>query len=285
MRMTSVHLEVDDDDDKEKDKWKEVSFLMFLQGTLFTLLPYVYIEPKIRKRHKVLVRECMFSLMKAAVYLYVVNTSWIWLMRCLGGGVHQMLVSYTHQVAYSTVFFIHSATVALFHYQMQKGLLPLLTNDTLNVQVTFQDPFLASSAEDFWGHRWGLITRNVLALTVCAPAVKKTESPVVSAMAAFLISGAMHAYTVEVVFGVRAPHAVLFFVLHGVAVSLEKYWTLSGGRRPIRIISTLLWLLFGVLTLPLYFGTLARASPQWLQAYLPDLGLLSLLKIPEFQCY
>eukprot|EP01134_Creolimax_fragrantissima_P005695 CFRG5695T1 len=230
MRMTSVHVEMEEDEEKEKQF--NVSAVVFIQQTLLMLIPYVYNRPNVRRRRKPLVRDSLSSVMKAMVYLYIVNVSWLWLMQCLGGGVHQMISSYLHQVVYTTVYCIHWASVALFHYSAQKGLLPLLTNDRINVKVIFVDPLWASSPSDFWGNRWSLITQNTLATAVYEPVTRRTKSPILGVMASFLLSGVMHAYIVELVFGRRAIHAFTFFILHGIAVSIEKWWLSKGMRKP-----------------------------------------------------
>ncbi|KAF5728871.1 acyl-CoA--sterol O-acyltransferase 1-like [Tripterygium wilfordii] len=87
----------------------------------------------------------------------------------------------------------------------------------------FNEPYLATSIQDFWGRRWNLMVTSTLHATVYDPVRKVSTrvfgsklAPLPAVVATFLVSGLMH----ELIFfyiGRKPPNWELtcFFVLHG----------------------------------------------------------------------
>ncbi|CAA2960022.1 acyl- --sterol O-acyltransferase 1-like [Olea europaea subsp. europaea] len=93
----------------------------------------------------------------------------------------------------------------------------------------FDEPYLATSLQDFWGRRWNLMVSNILRPTVYDPVLSISRQVIARKWAAlppvlatFLVSGLMH----ELVFyniGRLKPtgEVMCFFLLHGVSLAME----------------------------------------------------------------
>ncbi|GMI63786.1 hypothetical protein like AT5G55380 [Hibiscus trionum] len=98
-----------------------------------------------------------------------------------------------------------------------------------DLEPQFNEPYLATSLQDFWGRRWNLMVTSILRPTIYYP-IRRISARVLGPMwvsspavvASFLVSGLMHEllyyYTARV-----APtwEVTWFFMLHGVAVAVE----------------------------------------------------------------
>lgn len=99
----------------------------------------------------------------------------------------------------------------------------------VELEPQFNDPYLATSLQDFWGRRWNLMVSNILHPTVYRPVrsisarfMTTKLAPIPAVLATFLVSGLMH----ELIFyniGRLTPtgEMICFFLLHGASVSLE----------------------------------------------------------------
>jgi D-alanyl-lipoteichoic acid acyltransferase DltB (MBOAT superfamily) len=99
----------------------------------------------------------------------------------------------------------------------------------IELEPQFDEPYLASSLQDFWGKRWNLMVTSVLHPAVFNPVrslfsrfMTKKWTLLPAAIASFLVSGIMH----ELIFyhiGRRKPtwEVTCFFLLHGVCLTIE----------------------------------------------------------------
>lgn len=97
------------------------------------------------------------------------------------------------------------------------------------LEPQFNDPYFATSLQDFWGRRWNLMVSNVMRPTVYHPVcsvfsrwIGKKWAPMPGVIASFFVSGMMH----ELVFyymGREKPtwELTCFFLLHGVCMVVE----------------------------------------------------------------
>lgn len=119
------------------------------------------------------------------------------------------------------------------------------------IEPQFNEPYLSTSLQDFWGRRWNLMVTRILRPTVYDPVRRVSTSLVgatcaspVAMFATFLVSGLMH----ELIYYylARAPptwEVTLFFVLHGVCTAVEvaaKKVLIRRGWRVHRVVSGLL---------------------------------------------
>ncbi|KAG6743551.1 hypothetical protein POTOM_052250 [Populus tomentosa] len=132
----------------------------------------------------------------------------------------------------------------------------------VELEPQFDEPYLSSSLQDFWGKRWNLMVTNILHPTVYSPirstfsrwfAKKWASLPAV--MGTFLVSGLMH----ELIFhhiGRQMPkwEVTCFFLLHGFCLAIE-----IGIKREIK--GT--WGLPGVVAAPLVVGFVV-VTAMWL---------------------
>lgn len=97
------------------------------------------------------------------------------------------------------------------------------------LEPQFSEPYLATSLQDFWGHRWNLMVTSILRPTVYHP-VRRISSRLLRPMwvsspaifAVFVVSGLMHELFYYYLTRVAPTWEVTcFFILHGVAVAVE----------------------------------------------------------------
>uniref|UniRef100_M1B0V4 Acyltransferase n=1 Tax=Solanum tuberosum TaxID=4113 RepID=M1B0V4_SOLTU len=132
-------------------------------------------------------------------------------------------------------FLIHgvalSVEIAIKKMFNGKFLVPRIISGVSRVELEppFDEPYLASSLQDFWGKRWNLMVTNILRPTVYDPVrsivadrISRKWAPLPAVLATFFVSGLMH----ELIFnynGRLMPNGeyILFFLIHGVALSVE----------------------------------------------------------------
>ncbi|XP_075081975.1 acyl-CoA--sterol O-acyltransferase 1-like [Nicotiana tabacum] len=158
----------------------------------------------------------------------------------------------------------------------------------VELEPPFDEPYLASSLQDFWGKRWNLMVTNILRPTVYDPVrsiamdwIPRKWAPLPAVLATFFVSGLMH----EVIFyyiGRLKPsgEVMVFFLLHGLALALEIVIkkVLNGRIWIPRIISGPLALAFIIFTsFWLFFPPFLRGETE-LKACTESLAFLEFLK-------
>jgi len=130
----------------------------------------------------------------------------------------------------------------------------------IDVDETFDAPYLARSPRDFWAHRWNLYIHE-FARRHCFRQWGGQRRPLQVTLATFAASGLMHEYFVFACVGGVPRHfgwMMTYFVLHGVAVVAEVVARrLRWPKLPRRTAITLhyAWM---VLTAPLFAEPLAE---------------------------
>ncbi|KAM7270055.1 hypothetical protein ACFE04_029269 [Oxalis oulophora] len=123
----------------------------------------------------------------------------------------------------------------------------------LDLEPQFDEPYLSTSLQDFWGRRWNLMVTSILRPTVYDPVLNFSSrligrkwAPLPAVLGTFIVSALMH----ELIFyhfgRVRPTWEIsLFFLLHGVCLTAEialkkalkgRSWQLP---RPIAIVLTI----------------------------------------------
>ncbi|KAM7251573.1 hypothetical protein ACFE04_023456 [Oxalis oulophora] len=148
-------------------------------------------------------------------------------------------------------FLPESVVLALYCIHMYLEIEIILTLSAIPVRAIFgfelepqfNEPYLTTSLQDFWGRRWNLMVPSILRPTVYFP-VKNIATPVVGRIlgqlianiSSFMVSGLFH----ELIYyyATRQPptwEVTWFFVLHGVCIAVEIAvkqgirWKLHGG--------------------------------------------------------
>ncbi|XP_058782226.1 probable long-chain-alcohol O-fatty-acyltransferase 5 [Vicia villosa] len=136
---------------------------------------------------------------------------------------------------------------------------PVRTVFGFEIEPQFNEPYLSTSLQDFWGRRWNLTVTRTLRPTVYNPVRHAVSSYVgtkfatsIATLATFVVSGLMH----EVIYYYLARvsptwEVTWFFVLHGVCTSVEvavKKIVLRRGWRLHRAVSGLITVAFLAVT-------------------------------------
>ncbi|KAI9115703.1 hypothetical protein K1719_013372 [Acacia pycnantha] len=127
------------------------------------------------------------------------------------------------------------------------------------IEPQFNEPYLSTSLQDFWGRRWNLMVTNILRSTVYDP-IRRMYTRVLgphyglmpAMLATFVVSGLMH----ELIYYylTRVPptwEVTWFFLLHGVCTAIEvevKRVARRRGWRLHRFVSGLITVAFLVVT-------------------------------------
>ncbi|CAH1423730.1 unnamed protein product [Lactuca virosa] len=138
----------------------------------------------------------------------------------------------------------------------------------------FDEPYLATSLQDFWGRRWNVMVNRILHPSVYEPmrilsirVVGRLWAPVPAILTTFLVSGIMH----ELIFFYftrewPTGEVMLFFALHGVCLVLEVV---------IKKATRYKWSLPNQLSRPLVL-TFVLATSYWL--FLPELSRCNMIE-------
>ncbi|KAL1567761.1 acyl-CoA--sterol O-acyltransferase 1-like [Salvia divinorum] len=141
----------------------------------------------------------------------------------------------------------------------------------VELEPHFNEPYLATSLQDFWGRRWNLMVSNILHPTVYRPVRSVAGrlglsrwAAIPAVLATFLVSGLMHELIFYNIGRLRPSGEMIgFFLLHGVSLSVEiVVKKLCEGRlRLPRIVSGVLTLGYVIYTsFWLFFPPFLRAK-------------------------
>ncbi|KAL1369849.1 long-chain-alcohol O-fatty-acyltransferase-like [Arachis hypogaea] len=132
---------------------------------------------------------------------------------------------------------------------------PVRTVFGFEIEPQFNEPYLSTSLQDFWGRRWNLMVTSILRPTVYDP-VRSVSTGIfgitcasrAAMLATFLVSGLMHELIYYYLSRVSPTWEVTwFFVLHGVCTAVEvavKKVMIRRGWRLHPVVSGLLTLTF-----------------------------------------
>ncbi|KAF6138779.1 hypothetical protein GIB67_039118, partial [Kingdonia uniflora] len=126
----------------------------------------------------------------------------------------------------------------------------------LEIEPQFDEPYLSTSLQDFWGKRWNLIVPSILRPTVYYPIrtriLGKRWALTVAVVSTFVVSGLMHELFYYYLTRVMPTWEVtMFFVLHGFCLALEIIVKKAVGDR---------WRLHPVISRALTIGFVSISS-------------------------
>lgn len=130
------------------------------------------------------------------------------------------------------------------------GLLPFntlwLQKMGIPASPAFRQPFKSKSLSEFWGRRWNIPFTEMTATAVFKPLAKKMGVKQ-AGFVSFMVSGMLHEVAISLSVMQYFGWPMLYFVIHGVLMAVEKKW--FGNRPP-----GTWWVLCGlVLPLPVLF--------------------------------
>ncbi|OMO76945.1 putative acyltransferase [Corchorus capsularis] len=132
----------------------------------------------------------------------------------------------------------------------------------VELEQQFNEPYLSTSLQDFWGRRWNIMVTSILRPTVYEPVIKLSArfvprrwAPIPAILATFVVSAIMH----ELIFyylGRMRPNWEItgFFLLHGGCLMAEIAFKKALGDK---------WRLPRVVSTPLTVG-FVMATGFWL---------------------
>ncbi|KAL9319859.1 hypothetical protein ACSQ67_011698 [Phaseolus vulgaris] len=175
----------------------------------------------------------------------------------------------------------------------------------VEIESQFDEPYLSTSLQEFWGHRWNLMVSRILRPSIYDPVRRISTSfmdpsyaMLVAMFATFFVSGLMHELIYYYVIRVSPTWEVTcFFVLHGVCTVAEvaiKKMVVRRRWRLHRLMSGLLVVTFLIVTANwLFFPQLLRndmekkCTEDWLSSphIPPELDfepcVLKLFQVPK----
>jgi hypothetical protein len=245
----------------------------FLSRVMWFLLPV-----SVRKRPKRTLPQVALHAAKhlSLAALELTALRWInkWLFRCLEAYPPPTSMGYLSSLKFSGLYLL-SFFFSMYALDIFAALVPLLSLDRFEFLEVNDWPILSSSLRDFWGRRYNRLVSALLRESVFMPLHSQAGFPTwAAALAAFGISGLMHAHWVLVGFGSwsDAMRVLGFFLLHGVGCSVEKLL-------PSALQALMPSLLLAV-TAPLFAGTFIRAGPAFLRQLDPAIPPLIDLPVP-----
>ncbi|KAA8515590.1 hypothetical protein F0562_018799 [Nyssa sinensis] len=153
--------------------------------------------------------------------------------------------------------YIHSKIIlVLFSFHMYFGLEIILALSAalaraflgFELEPQFDEPYLSTSLQDFWGRRWNMMVSRILRPSVYDPTLRfstrifgRKWAPLPAVFSTFLVSALMHELILYYLGRVRPTFEITwFFLLHGVCLMIEIAIkkALKGRCRLPRIIST-----------------------------------------------
>ncbi|KZV16116.1 hypothetical protein F511_13252 [Dorcoceras hygrometricum] len=139
------------------------------------------------------------------------------------------------------------------------------------LEPQFDEPYLSTSLQDFWGRRWNLMVTRMLRPTVYVPVrrwstgiIGRQWAPLPAVMLTFVVSGLMHELIFFYLGRVKPTWEItLFFLLHGVCLNVEiAVKKVVNGRWQLpRVLGTILTVGFVMVTgFWLFFPPLLRCG-------------------------
>ncbi|CAH2069874.1 unnamed protein product [Thlaspi arvense] len=141
-----------------------------------------------------------------------------------------------------------------------------------DLEPQFNEPYVATSLQDFWGRRWNLMVTAILRSSVYSPVRQICEhlvnpewAIIIGVLATFIVSGVAHeALFVGLTREPPSGEVTWFFVLHGVCTVVEVWVKKKTfvGRWPVRpVVSRLVTVAFVCITGGwLFFPQLKRSN-------------------------
>ncbi|KAJ9174574.1 hypothetical protein P3X46_013209 [Hevea brasiliensis] len=137
---------------------------------------------------------------------------------------------YSDHIHPNIILFLYGLHMYFF-LEIVLAMLAYLVRTILGFQLEppFNDPYLSSSLQDFWGRRWNRITNGILRPTVYEPTLNisthvmgREWAPIPAILATFFVSAIMHELIFYYIGGVRPTWQVTwFFIFHGFCLVIE----------------------------------------------------------------
>ncbi|KAJ0571562.1 putative long-chain-alcohol O-fatty-acyltransferase [Helianthus annuus] len=126
-------------------------------------------------------------------------------------------------------YFIHMYIGLEFWFAIAAFLVKIFVGFGFIIEPQFNEPYLATSLQDFWGRRWNLMSSSILRASVYnpiramwTPILGRLRGQMLAIFVTFVVSGLMHELMYLYILRVRPTWEVTcFFLLHGVCTAVE----------------------------------------------------------------
>ncbi|KAG7538031.1 Wax synthase domain [Arabidopsis suecica] len=198
---------------------------------------------------------------------------WVFAIKLAIFGLLLYMYEYKQYMSPTVLLVLYSLHIYL-EYEILLAPLKVLLSISLgcDLEPQFNEPYLATSLQDFWGRRWNLMVPAILRPAVYVPVrrmagrkMNSDQALFLGVFASFLVSGVVHEL-IFFYFTRESPtgEVTLFFVLHGVCTAAEgaaKRTSLVRRLKMSQMVSRLLTVGFVVLTGGwLFFPQLTRSG-------------------------
>ena len=125
----------------------------------------------------------------------------------------------------------------------------------------FRAPMQSSSLTEFWGRRWNLAFSEMTTIAIYRPlkSLRLKGAGTIATMASFLFSGLLHELAISVPVGSGFGWPMLYFAIHGIAISIEKRFPgLTDG-----FVGRIWTILFVLVPVPILFHHAFLAGCVW----------------------
>ncbi|XP_022936880.1 acyl-CoA--sterol O-acyltransferase 1-like [Cucurbita moschata] len=147
-----------------------------------------------------------------------------------------------------------------FYLDMIMCLSNVFVRSRFGVEVSrpFDEPYLATSLQNFWGRRWNRLVSETLHNAVYQPVRYEVGGPRwMAVVVVFVVSGLMHELLLYyIIRAIPTWEVTWFFVIHGLCVAVEIelkralgkrwriHWAVSGPLTMAFLVATAHWLFF-----------------------------------------
>ncbi|XP_050220235.1 probable long-chain-alcohol O-fatty-acyltransferase 5 [Mercurialis annua] len=138
--------------------------------------------------------------------------------------------NFKHLMHHHVILFIYCVHLYLeLEIVLAVSVIPVRALTRFELEPQFDEPYLSTSLQEFWGHRWNLMATNILRPFVYHPIrnlfkglIGLTLASLIAVLAAFGVSGLMHEVLFFYLTRVNPTgEAMCFFILHGACVAVE----------------------------------------------------------------
>ncbi|KAK1430072.1 hypothetical protein QVD17_12567 [Tagetes erecta] len=134
-----------------------------------------------------------------------------------------------HRSIILAIYFLHMYLSFELSLAFTAFLAKIFLGFDFETEPEFNEPYLATSLQDFWGRRWNLVSSRILRASVYnpireiwSPRLSKLGGQMVAIFVTFVVSGIMHELMFFYVIRVTPTWEVTwFFVLQGACMALE----------------------------------------------------------------
>ncbi|CAF1194798.1 unnamed protein product [Adineta steineri] len=214
----------------------------------------------------------LYDLVCAGIKIIVNHWIYKWLLICEGSdSCFRRIMFYILILTYS------------FLLDIQCAILRTITHDKYMLKPMNNFPIMSRSLHEFWGRRYNQLVGTIFRESLFQPIRQHLSSTKIASLLVFFTSGLLHMHLAIVAlkdYQTIIP-ALVFFVLHGMACTIEAHVPF---QLPV-LLSWLLTQLFLLVTASLQIGPFIRIGPKFYSLNPPPLfeqQWIPKLRVPNF---